>query len=201
MILSRSPIIPDHCVFQKMALPAVFPLLPTADQNHYLTLVTASAPAEGLVNGIWNSILSARFPTGQLAWTINPEYGIVGGFPDFLIIRQRFAPNHGQAWTIIFEGKSSTGDNYEHILTQLVGYTASLANGQFTYLIGARGRTCGFWRYTKGNAHPDQQMSSDGAGHVYFKDLSAVAQYDIVTQQGQISDMLQWIINHSPPFV
>jgi hypothetical protein len=136
-----------------------------------------------------------------LAWTINPEYRIVGGFPDILLVRHSFVPHHREAWVVVYEGKSSTGDNYEHILTQLIGYTASWPNGQFTYLIGARGKTCGFWKYTKGNAHPDQQMTSDGAGHVYFKDLSAVAQYDIVTQQGQISDMLQYIINHPPPFL
>lgn len=146
-------------------------------------------------------ILFARFPTGQLAWTINPELQVSGGFPDLLVIRNNLNPTPIQrSWTILYEGKRSNGDTYDRILTQLVSYTANLRNGQFVYLIGARGGTCGFWRYTKGNSQPDQQMSSNGAGNVQFRDLSAVQEYDIVTQQGQIADMLQYIINHPPPF-
>jgi len=167
----------------------------------YGALVANSIGAEGLVNGIWNAILFARFPTAQLVWTINPEYGVTGGFPDLLVIRNDLNVNPARtAWTVIYEGKSSTGDTYPRILTQLVSYTASLRNGQFVYLVGARGRTCGFWKYTKGNSQAYQQMSSDGAGNVRIRDLSTVAEYDVVTQQRHIADILLYIINNPPPF-
>src|SRR5580704_4714213 len=90
----------------------------------------------------FSRILSVRFPTNNLQWSINPEFHIAGGFPDLLVTANDFtvAPPH-RPWTVMYEGKSSTGDNYEHIRNQLNEYgNSALGRAQFCYMIGARGR-------------------------------------------------------------
>lgn len=148
-------------------------------------------------------ILNARFPTGGLVWTINPEIHLGNGFPDLVLLRNNLGVNPvapGRQ-TIYFEGKNTnSGDTFANILTQLIGYTTGFADHQFTYLIGAKGRSCGFWRYTKGRFLEVERMSSTGNGVVTFADISNVQEYDIVLQQASIADMLRYIFVNPPPF-
>jgi hypothetical protein len=182
-----------------MAQPLICPLIPNSDQPSYERLVAESADKEGLVNRIWNSyafsdlpygvadnelflvtrILNARFPTDSLTWTINPEYRTKFGCIDLLVLRNESGSNPTRhVSTIIFEGKQSAGDNYEGILHQLVWYM-QVSRGLFVYLVGARGRTCHFWKFTKGNMLSAEQMFLDKRGNVCFKDKGVPHQYDI----------------------
>ncbi|KAF8170571.1 hypothetical protein BJ912DRAFT_997088 [Pholiota molesta] len=182
-----------------MAQPLIYPLIPNADQTSYKRLVAESADKEGLVNGIWNSILNARFPTDSLTWTINPEYRTKFGFIDLLVLRNEIGSNPTRrVSTIIFEGKQSAGDNYEGILHQLVRYT-QVSRASFVYLVGARGRTCRFWRFTKGSTLSAERMFLDKRGNVCFKDKGVPHQYDIVDDQVPIAHLLCWIINNPTP--
>jgi len=146
-------------------------------------------------------ILTERFPLGDLTWTINPELRTTPGPIDLLLIRNDLTKNPIRvAWTVIFEGKGSgSGDTYDRILTQLMGYAATW-KGPFVYLLGAKGKTCAFWKYTKSRSPQVQRMSSDDQGNVRFEDLSQAVQYDIVERQAPIAHMLRWIINNQPPF-
>lgn len=201
-------------------MAAIFPLLPNTDQANYGALVEASKASEGLVNGTWNSyvhafhhcrvltliislfnfrILSVRFPTNLLVWSINPELLTPDGFPDLLVTHNHFTPLR-RPWTVLYEGKSSTsGDTFDAIRGQLNGYAHGLAHGQFVYWIGAKGRECIFCRYTKDNLVPDERMSADVLGNVSFKTTGDFVKYDIVLAQGQISAMLFYIFTHPPP--
>ena len=120
---------------------------------------------------------------------------------DLLLIRNDLTRNPIRiAWTVIFEGKGSgSGDNYDRILAQLMGYAATW-KGAFVYLLGAKGKTCAFWKYTKSRSPQVQRMSSDDQGNVHFEDLAQAVQYDIVDRQAPIAHMLRWIINNQPPF-
>jgi hypothetical protein len=202
-----------------MAQPLIYPLIPNADQPSYARVVAESADKEGLVNGIWNSyafsdlsysvsdnelflvtrILNARFPTDSLTWTINPEYRTKFGSIDLLVLRNEIGSNQTRrVSTIIFEGKQSAGDNYEGILHQLVRYT-QVSRASFVYLVGARGRTCRFWKFTKGSTLSAERMFLDKRGNVCFKDKGVPHQYDIIDDQVPIAHLLCWIINNPTP--
>ena len=145
--------------------------------NKLLTLDT-----EGRVNGFWNglvlvithfldswnvqswtiiispSVLNHWFPGTNLHWSLNPEERNSNDAPaDILIHKNVFAA--GGALTsrpcILFEGKSSTGDNFKAIEKQFKIYFESTtfkkiaAGGNKTYYygIGARGTFVSFWEF------------------------------------------------------
>ncbi|KIJ28066.1 hypothetical protein M422DRAFT_779197 [Sphaerobolus stellatus SS14] len=178
-----------------MPTAPIDPLLP-ANTEKYKATVQNAASKEGLVNGVWNAILNRRFPTDGLAWTINPEYHTQGGYPDFLVIHMENSGAYG-AWTVLYEGKDASGDSFEKILTQLGGYTKDLKAGKFVYFIGAKGRACAFWKFTKGNSQETQQMSVKDK-KVQLQNVTTAKQYDLVQDQTSISIILAYILDNLP---
>ncbi|KAH9996833.1 hypothetical protein BJV77DRAFT_130952 [Russula vinacea] len=94
-----------------------------------------------------------RFPTSAVAWSISPEARTSrGDYVDLLIARNTFDPFEAHP-TIVYEGKSAHGDPWDKIRSQLWAYAVTYVrrNGQFIYMVGARGTGCRFFRYKKGD--------------------------------------------------
>ncbi|KAF8478533.1 hypothetical protein DFH94DRAFT_60545 [Russula ochroleuca] len=177
-------------------------LLPNAPAANYNALVTASVGSEGLVNGIWFSILNLRFPTDAVAWSISPEVRTsTGEFIDLFITRNTYNPFVAHP-TIIFEGKGDGGTTWDRILSQLQGYAEIYVtrNGQFIYMVGAMGKGCRFFRYRKGDAIPTTCMVYNAATHaVTYLDSGRATTLDISTDQTAISYFIDEIIAHPTP--
>ena len=195
-------------------------LLPNANPVAYNELVNASINSEGLVNGIWVScvpflnfsshltlfaiprILNFHFPTNAIAWSISPEVRTPpGGRLDLFITRNTYNPFRAHP-TVIFEGKSANGDFWDQIRTQLRQYaiTYATANGQFIYMIGAKGRGCRFFRYKRGDAIDTTYMAyNPNTRRVSYQDSGLATTSDISTDQPAILAFIQEILRNPTP--
>lgn len=117
---------------------------------------------------------------------------------DLLVTRNDFTPNPAKfTFNIMYEGKSSTGDTFDQVRTQLDGYgNSGLQTGQKVYMIGARGKSCIFWRYTKGSTTPDEWMSVNNRTGVQFSTRGSYTQYDIQLDQDPVTTMLNYIVDN-----
>jgi hypothetical protein len=145
------------------------------------------------------SIFNFWFPTGASANAIKPEANY-GGFVDLLITHLIFHPTGiDTPWRVIYEGKSSTGDTFERINTQLQRYASNLRMGQICYLVGARGRECMFWKFKKGDSVEMKGIKVDLQGVVQISENGRfpATKYDIEGNAGDIESILTYIELHT----
>ena len=190
-------------------------ILPTSTAIQMTALMNHSMSLEADVNGVWNtwayrtsdqrlnlthrylwltSIFHYWFPTGTSANTIKPEANFKG-FINLLITHLIFQPTSiAMPWRVIYEGKSSTGDTFEHISTQLQQYTSTLALGKICYPVGARGKECMFWKYKKGDSNAMKGIKVErGVVQISEDGCFLVAKYDIVANAHKIQIILTYI--------
>jgi len=175
-------------------------ILPTSTTVQMTALATHSMSLEADVNGVWNAIFHYWFPTGASANAIKPEANF-GGFIDLLITHLIFQPaGIATPWRVIYEGKSSTGDTFEHISTQLQRYASTLATGKICYPVGARGKECMFWKFKKGDSNAMKGIKVErGVVQISEDGRFPAAKYDIVANAHEIQIILTYIQGHTPP--
>lgn len=144
-------------------------------------------------------IFNQRFPTGALAWSISPEVRTSRGeYVDLLITRNTSNPFVAHP-TIVYEGKSAGGDTFDSIRTQLQKYAVTYVkrNGQFIYMVAARGTGCRFFRYRKGDSMETTCMEYRASSRrVSYLDGGHATTYDISTDQAAISCFIDEIRAH-----
>jgi hypothetical protein len=153
------------------------------------------------VNGIWFSILNQRFPTNAMAWTISPEVRTGRDYTDLLITRNTYSPFVAHP-TIILEGKRDRGSTWDNVGSRLQEYAQTYVrrNGQFIYVVAARGRECRFFRYRKGDVQEMTCMAYNAATQrVSYLDGGRATTLDISTDQAAISYFIDEIIAHPTP--
>jgi len=162
-------------------------------------LATSSMTLEADVNGVWNAIFNYWFPTGASANAIKPEANY-GGFIDLLITHLVFqGTNLTTPWRVIYEGKSSTGDTFERISTQLQGYASTLSTGKICYPVGARGKDCMFWKYKKGDSNAMKGIKVErGVVKISEDGGFPATKYDIVANAQEIQIILTYIQHNTP---
>ena len=147
-------------------------------------------------------IFNQRFPTSAVAWSISPEARTSrGDYVDLLIARNTFDPFEAHP-TIVYEGKSAHGDPWDKIRSQLWGYAVTYVrrNGQFIYMVGARGTGCRFFRYKKGDLMEWTCMEYKGpTRRVSYLESGHATTYDISTDQAAISCFMDEIRAHPTP--
>ncbi|KAG6809513.1 hypothetical protein H0H92_015974 [Tricholoma furcatifolium] len=191
-------------------------LLPQANNAEFKALVDAAAGMEPAVNGLWMSIMNVYFAEKlkTLQYTLNPELRTKykkGGISDLALVKHSYdneAKQATAAWQIIIEGKREGGDsdNFEKTLEQLVGYANGVlkTNGQWCYLIAAKGEHCMFWKYIRGSLYAVQPMKVENRvvtinGNIATQIMLTLSTpYSLKSDQESIMIMLQHIRTYEP---